>query len=333
MNAKPINSIYTAIAVTSDGTTYRLQNITTSLSLSEGKSELAQKVSISLMNIKVGATLLSKILVKGVRLFVYANSGEGEKEVFRGVIWEDGFVSDVSKDINLVAYDHLIYTQKSKGCMYFSSGKSSESITREISNEWGLSLKYNYESITHPKTPLNNMPISDMYIETLDAVKKQTGVKYVIRSIQDVVHINAYGSNTDVYTFEQKKNVVSVSGTSTLDGMVTKVIITGKEDDDERVPIEATLKGSNIDQYGTLQEIITRNEGTTLADAKKEAEELLKEKGEPIETYSVSAPDVPWVHKGDLIKLITEELSGDFYVQGITHDAATKTMEMEVERK
>ena len=333
MKAKAINSIYSAIAVKSDGTTYPLPEVTTSLSLTEGKNELAQKVSISLMNIKVEGTKLSKILVAGVRLFVYANDGSKKDEVFRGVIWEDGFISDASKDINLIAYDHLIYPQKSKDCKYFSAGKSTKSIAKGICDDWGLSLQYNYESITHPKTPLNNMGIADMFIEVFDAVKDKTGAKYVIRSIKDVMHVNAFGSNSTIYKFEQGKGVISVSGSTTYEGMITKVKIVGKEDDNERVPVEATIKGSNCDECGTIQDIITRTEGTTLADAKKEANELLKEKGKPVETYKTTLPDIPWVHKGDLIQLDTEDLAGYFYVLSVTHDAGNKTMDLEVEPK
>ena len=334
MEASKVNPVYTVIAVDKSGTKYKLTNVTTDLQLSENDGELAQKCTVSFINeTKIGSKYLSDIVVPGIKLYIYADTGNGKQEVFRGIIWEKTYESTVEKKASYTAYDHLIYLQNSKGCEYFKSGKSTKSIVSAICKEWGLKLKYEYDTITHPKLPLNNMAISDMFIEVLEAVRKKKGKRYVIRSSKDVIYVKKCGSNSDIYTFKSKKGAISTKSNLTMDGMVTKVIITGKEDKNDRVPIEATVKGSNISKYGTLQEIVNKDEGTTLAQAKSEAKQILKEKGKLTETHSIETPDIPWVKKGDLIKISAGDLKGSYYVNSITHDCLYKTMSMEVQPK
>ena len=112
--------------------------------------------------------------------------------------------------------------------------------------------------------------------------------------------------------------------------MVTKVLVFGKSEEDQRPPLLETVDGDL--QYGTLQEIITKDSNKTLDDAKKEAQNILKEKGKPEETITVSTVDVPVLRKGDKIKLVAGNLSGYFMIEGIHHDGMAKTMEMELER-
>ena len=69
-----------------------------------------------------------------------------------------------------------------------------------------------------------------------------------------------------------------------------------------------------------------------LTPIEKEAKNILKEKGKPEETITVSTIDVPMVRKGDKIKLVAGNLAGYFIVEGVTHNGFEKTMEMELER-
>ena len=329
MTASENYPIYTAIAVASDGTKYTLTKATTDLTLDESDGTLAQKVSLFVRNVKVGSSYLSSLLKAKMRIYVYANDGKKKDEVFRGFIWDITKNEAIEKEIKILAYDHLIYLQQSKDCLYFSAGKYTESIVKSICNKWGVNCSYEYIQIKHPKLPLNNNYISDMLIEVLDAAKKQKGTKYVIRSVKDVTKILKQGSNATVYHFQKKKSVISTKSTTSLEGLVTKVVIYGNQDDNERRTVKATVNGST-DTYGTLQDVVTMSGNTTLAEAKEEANEIIKEKGKPEETHELKTIDIPWVHKGDLIKVTTENLKGNYLVKSITHDAMNKTMSMEV---
>lgn len=51
-----------------------------------------------------------------------------------------------------------------------------------------------------------------------------------------------------------------------------------------------------------------------------------------LNNQAVSAPDVPQIRKGDKIKVAAGNLSGFFYVKGVSHSATERTMEMELKR-
>ncbi len=322
---------YYAVAVDSNGTQYKLSKITTDLSIDEQKNGIADKAQLSCFNVKIETGSLYEYINVGMRLFIFVNDGSEDKEIFRGVIWSKKFKDDAEKEVSYVAYTNLIYLQKSKDCVYYSSGKTTESIIKNICSRWSVSCTYEYESITHPKTPLNNKLISDMIVEILDKAKEQKGTKYVIRSEKDIMLIKKYGSNNDIYCFSSKKAVMNVNIEDSMDDLVTQVIIVGKKDDNDRAPIEATVKGNNIKQYGTLQTIVERQDGTTLSEAKTEANTILKEKGKISKTYSLTAIDVPFVHKGDIISADTSKMTGYYYVTAVSHDAVKNTMQIEAE--
>ena len=153
--------------------------------------------------------------------------------------------------------------------------------------------------------------------------------KYVMFFEKDILIIRKKGSNTDIYYFHGK-NVESTTDRLTLQGLITKVLVYGKSEEDKRPPLLKTIDG-NL-EYGVLQEIITKDSNKTLDDAEKEAQNKLKENGKPEETITVSTVDVPMMRKGDKIKLVAGNLSGYFIVEGVTHNGFDKTMEMELER-
>lgn len=331
MTASVSYPIYTAEAVALDGTKYELKNATLDLTIDENEKELADKVTISLANTSLGTNLLSAFLSLKMRIFVYANDGSKNEEVFRGYLWEVTSSVGTENELKIVAYTNLIYLQKSKDCMYFSAGKTTDTVLKTICNKWGIELSYEYDTIEHPKLPLNNKYIADMVIEPLDAVKKQKGSKYIIRSKKDAMQIRKTGTNTETYTFESKKSILSTKSEVSLDGLITRVVIYGNEDDDEKREVEATVDG-DTEKYGTLQDVVLISGDATLAEAETEANEILKEKGEPEKKHTVELPDVPWVHKGDYIYIYALNLSGKFLVNSVSHEAKNKTMSAEVEK-
>lgn len=331
MKASAIFPKYTVIAVDAKGTEYRLKNVTTDLTIDEPQNGIAVKVQFSCANVKVETGYLFDYLKIGMLLFVYADDGNKNAIVMRGILWGRKKKANNEREISITGYTKPIYLQKSKGCYFFSAGKKTDAILKSICKDWGISCIYEYDSISHPKLPLNNKAISDMFIEVLNEVKKQKGSRYVIRSEDDDVQIKKCGSNSEIYHFISKKSLSNLTIEESLDDVVTKVIVVGKEDDNERVPVEATVTGKNIKQYGTLQDIVQREEGTSLATAKAEANEIIEEKGTVKPLYSFSVIDVPWVHKGDMIKITAPDVKGDFYVLSVSHNAKSRMMDLDVE--
>ena len=112
------------------------------------------------------------------------------------------------------------------------------------------------------------------------------------------------------------------------------MVILGKADDNDRRPVEATVSG-NTSEYGTLQKLIDRDENTSLADAKKEANSIIKENGEPKWEFELKASDVPWVRKGDKVHVDIEgAMSGYLIVSDVSRAISnmSKTMTLTMEK-
>lgn len=316
------------VSVIAGGKKYNITPAIESINIADPKNQIAKYVTIQLMNTKVGDTWLTGLLSVANRVFLHANDGNKKDETFRGFLWENAYKSSMTdRTFQLKSYDNLIYFQKSDHSAYFSSGKSTKDVCTSLCNDWGVKLEYTYESITHAKLPLRGNLSDILTADVLDLVKDRTGKKYVILSEKDVVQIKPTGTNTTIYHFVAGQNAIQTSSVQTMEGMKTKVIILGKEDKDERVPVEATVSG-NTDQYGTIQETISRAENTSLADAKKEAQSILDEKGKPKEEFELRATDIPWIRKGDKVYVDAGDLSGYYIVTGIDRTITAKKREM-----
>lgn len=323
---KPEYTVY----IVAGTTKYDITPAIESIDISDRGKQMANCVTIQLINQKVGDKWLSSLLGVRNRVYVYANDGSQKGETFRGYVWDFGYkASNSDRTIQLKCYDNLIYFQESDHSAYFSSGKSTKAVCTSLCDDWGVELEYSYESITHSKLPLRGN-LSDIFTaDILDLVKDKTGKKYVILSEKDVMKIKGVGTNSTIYHFIKGKNVVQTSSVCTMDGMTTKVIILGKADDDERHPIEATVSGDTA-KYGTLQKTINRDENTSLADAKEEAQSIIDKEGKPKWEYELRTTDIPWIRKGDKVYVDTDDISGYYIVTAIDRTITLKKRDMDL---
>ena len=327
MEASQLNPIYT-VYIVSGGVKYNVTPALTDINTSSKKQQMAQSVTIQLTNVKAGNRWLTDILNVRDRVFVYANDGTREDEVFRGYIWTRSYKSSIStRDIQLKCYTNLIYFQESEESAFYASGQSTKAVCQSLCDNWGIKLQYSYDSITHAKLVLRGN-LADIFTDDiLNMVKERTGKKYVILSEKDIVCIKPVGSNKTIYHFLSGNNTTQTYSECTMDGMVTKVVIVGKADDEEREPIEATVSG-NTSQYGTLQKIIDRDENTTLADAKTEAQSIIDENGSPKYEDEIKTIDIPWVQLGDKVYVEAGDIKGYRIVTGIDRSINIKHKEM-----
>lgn len=327
------NPEYTVYAVAS-GVKYDLTPITEAITITDQKKQMAKSVVLELANIKLGDTWMSSILMPRDRIFIYADDGEQKEEVFRGFVWTRKYQSSLSGyNLRLLCYDNLIYWQESQDHLFFADGKSTKDILSTICESWGITMSYEYESITHSKLALRGTLSDIITSDILDLVKDRTGKKYVILSEKDQVIIRSYGSNSVIYEAKAGNNTTKTTSEYTMDDMTTKVIIYGKADDDDRQPVEATLSG-NTEKYGTLQKIINRSTNTSLADAKKEAQSMLGEDGTPKWEYTVELVDIPWIRKGDKVKVAAGDIVDTLIAVSIDRDISNKgkTMTLTLEK-
>lgn len=316
---------YSVKAFFSSGEVMDLTGLCTSLTWGEEKNSIAQKAEIKLANIKIDKGYISDLIELCTQIVIFVN----EEEYFKGIVWDWSYTSALEKELSFTAYDKMIYLTQSKGNTYYSSGKSTQFLVEDICSQWGITIQYEWESWTHGKTPLKDMEISRQLTTILDEAQTKLDSKYVMLFEKDTLIIRKKGSNADIYYFHGK-NVESTTNRLTLQGLVTKVLVYGKSEEDKRPPLLKTVDG-DLD-YGVLQEIVTKDSNKTLEDAEKEAQNILKEKGKPEENISISTIDVPMMRKGDKVKVFAGNLSGYFIVEGITHNGFEKTMELELER-
>lgn len=327
MGASLNNPIY-EVYIINGNTKYNLTPAVTELDMNDVEKQLSQSVSITVANVKVKGKTLNSILKVRQRVFIYANDGAKKDEVFRGWIWTRYLQATTdSEEIQLKCYDNLIYLQESEDSLYFASGKKTQDVMNTICKKWGISLNYTYSSITHSKLVLRGT-LSDLFMsDILDLVRDKTGKRYVITSAKDVMYVKEQGTNTKIYDIKAGNNASGTRAEQTMDGMVTKVVILGKADDNDKKPVMATVTG-DTSTYGTLQKLQDKKEDTSLADAKTEAQNTVKWKGIPSWEYEVKSVDIPWIRKGDLVNVKASGLNGQFIVSGIDRNISNRSKEM-----
>lgn len=331
-NPSLIYPAYNVIIVTKEGVKFEIPMALMDITISEPEKEIASKASISIVNAALpsGARLTGNIN-EGDKVFIYCNTGDGTKEVFRGTIWVDRYSSQLEKKISLTVYDPLIYLQNSKDVRFYPKGKASKAIVDDICTSWGIPYDYQYRNCTHEMLLFRGNYLSDIIIEVLNDCKKQTGEKYVVRSDAGKAFFLKRGTNSTVYYFGANENVIQTASESSMEKLITKVIVVTNEDKKKKPAVEATVQGDTA-TYGTLQDVVSRTKTTTLANAKKEADQILKDNGKPSKTYELTAVNIPWLHKGDKVKVEAGDLVGDFFVKSVVHNVSECTMNMEVER-
>lgn len=327
MAASKVSPVYT-VYVVSGGAKYNLSPAFISVDMSEKEQQMAQSVTVQLMNVQVGGKPLSDLIQVRDRVYLHANDGEKNEEVFRGFVWTKTHKATLTeRSFQIKCYDNLIYFQESEESAFFASGKSTKDVCGTLCSNWGVKLQYSYDSITHAKLVLRGKLADIFTSDILDLVKDRTSKKYVMLSIKDTVHIRSVGTNSTIYKFIGQTNVIRLVSECTMDGMTTKVIIVGKADDDEREPIEATVTG-NTGTYGTLQKIIDRDENTSLADAKKEAQSIIDKDGTPKWEYELKTIDIPWIRLGDKVYVDAGGFKGYLIVIGVDRSIDNKHKEM-----
>lgn len=231
----------------------------------------------------------------------------------------------------VTAYDCLFDMQKSQDNVYYASGKKTETILKDIMKNWGVSVSsYKGPNVKHSKVVYKNKSLADIVLGILDEAKKKGGGTGYVRSVNGKVEFVMAGSNKDIFCLDNSNSVTSSYKISTVD-MVTRVKIVTSSGKSDKVKVDATENGKT--EYGIRQKIITRSKSEKLADAKKEAKEILAEDGKPKQTRKIQAPDVPCIRKGDLVKVSASANSGDYIVKSIQHNADKQIMTLQIETK
>ncbi|GAW28968.1 hypothetical protein, partial [Carboxydocella sp. ULO1] len=148
-------------------------------------------------------------------------------------------------------------------------------------------------------------------------------------SKQGKIDVIRPGQNTPVYCFTSDTNVNSINDHWDIEDLVTRVKVIGAENKEGRAPVVVKIDGKT--EFGVLQEVIYRSQYDSLSAAKSAAQDILKERGQPKKQRKITAPDLPFLRKGDKVKIVAGTLNGYYIVSSVSHDATNRTMVMEVE--
>ena len=298
----------------------------------ENEGELAQRVSLSLANVMHNGQYIASIAKPNCYIIVTADAGSASGEVARGKIVEWSTTrSGTAEGVDVSGYDELYDLQASQDNRYISAGVSTQTAITSIFNDWGVPIeRYEGPTNANAKTTFKNEYLSDIVLELLETAKKHGARDCIIRASKGKVSIIPKASNTTVYCFEEDKNIETTKYKISTGDMVTVVKVVATEDDDDRQAVEAIINGKT--EYGRRQKIYVRDDDDTLETATAAAKEILAEEGEPAETITLKAPDIPFIRKGDKIKLTTRVYSGYALVTSIQHNASNRSMSLGVEK-
>jgi len=322
---------YSLILLRPDGQRIDLQPFLRSLSWEENDGELAVRLEAEFHNQQLpDGKWLHQLIPLGGQVFLYADWGNGQQEIFRGTVFAWDYQTDPLGHFTITAYDQLIYLMKSKDDRFYKAGQTAKAIIEDIAKAWGIPLG----TVEGPDTALAKQvfrgdTLGDMIYSVLDQAKKRGAGKWIVRSKQGKINVIRPGQNSLVYRFAHDENVDSIQDRQDIEELVTRVKIIGAEDKEGKAPVVAQLDGRT--EFGTLQEVVYQRQFDNAAAAKAAAQDILKERGQPRQIRKVTAPDLPFLRRGDKVKVEAGTLIGYYIVSSVIHDAANRIMVMEVE--
>lgn len=322
---------YDLVLVTSQGQQVPLNSVLRNLAWEEYKAELAVRLEAELQNIQLsGSKWLHQAADLGGQVLLFSDWGTGRQEIFRGTVFSWDYRTDPLGHFTITAYDQLIYLTKSKDDRYYKAGTTAKAIIQDIARAWGIPLgDVQGPDAALAKQVFRGETLADIISSVLNQAKKLGAGKWLVRSRQGKIDVIRPGQNNPVYSFAADTNVSSVEDHQDIEELVTRVKIVGAEDKEGRAPVEAKLDGKT--EFGILQEVVYQRQYDNLAAAKSAAQDILKERGQPRKRRRVQAPDLPFLRRGDKVKVVAGTLNGYYIVSSVAHETTNRTMALEVE--
>lgn len=328
MSELSLNDVEYSLILYAGKTKYVLTDIAKDLGWDEGDSEMSTRITFALKEEKTKYGYPSKLLKLGRKCIVRAKCGSTDEEVARGKIvnWQRK-VSSGEKLITIKCYGPMI-AFKSQVHLFFEAGMTTKAIFKALCKECSVKIgTYKGPNKKHGKTCYKSKSVTNAVTELFDDAKKHGSSKYVVTERKDKVVVLPYGYNSSAWQFTNE-HIISADHTRSTEKIVTRVRVIGQSDKEGRAPVEATLNGKT--KYGIRQKLVTRSKDDDLSKAKSSAQDILDEEGDVDVNISITAVDVPFLHKGERIHVAFGTMNGNYYVSGVSHDASTRQMTMKL---
>jgi hypothetical protein len=301
------------------------------LSYEEPAGELSMRVQAIAANTTFGGRLLHEVVPLGTPLLLFADWGEGWKEIWRGTVSNWNKTDRGTDTLTLAGYDMLSYLIGSEDDRYYPAGTTGRTVIEDLANAWQMPLgTVEGPNLALAKMVFRGRALSDIIAEVLETTKKRGGGKWLFRAFGGKIDVVRAGQNPVVYHFGPETNLQQVQDQQDIEpgNFITRVRIVGATDGDDPRPVVETVDGHT--EFGILQKIVNQEQYDTPAAARAAGEDLIRDQGEPRKRRSLVAPDLPFLRKGDRVHIVAGTLNGYCLVDGIQHDADNRTMTMEV---
>lgn len=295
----------------------------------ENEGELALRASLNLANVLYKGTWMSSIAKPNCYVIVRSFTGSIEEEVARIKIteWKLNKTGN-SNDLSVGGYDELFDLQASQESRYVREGMTTKSVVTSIFNDWGVPVeKYDGPDENTVKLTFKNEYLSDIVLSLLESARLHGSKDYIIRASKGKISIIPKGSNETIYCFEEGLNLELSNYEIDTSDVVTVVKVVAKNG---QIDTLSVVEGNT--EYGRRQKIYVRGDDESVATATTAAKGILKEEGNPAESMTVTAPDVPMIRKGDKVKVSMSTYNGFAIVKSIQHNASNRSMSMELEK-
>ena len=323
------NLKYRITLVRETGEKLLLNDITTDLQWGDYDKEIAARGSLTVANIVYNGEPMTSIIKMNTKFIIEVDWGQGFDEVFRGSTFRKTYNRQNVKAIQLMLYDDIYYLQRSKEQRYITDGTACNTAIDAILSSWGVPNVNNAPTNAMLKRMFRSDTIADEIYSLLDEAHSKGSEDYNVRSIKGSVIIDENGINAEIPVIDIT-NTEGVQDEQNIENIVTRVrIMLNITKDEEASPQQAVLE-NNI-QFGTFQDIQYMQSTGSLEDAKATAQATL-DANSVVHQYIMipSVVDVPWLRRGDIVKVVTDAITGYYNVLTVQHNASRRTMNLEV---
>lgn len=317
---------YYAVAVGDNGKQTDITDYVNSLAWSESKGELSMKSQFTARNDKTESGYLSEIIKPGSLFLIIVTTGKETKEVARGrvEVWNP-VTENETVELTCTCYDDLYPFQKSQDNYIVKNNTRAYKALSKFFQIWKIPRGfYDGPSIKLKKMVFQQKYLGDIITQILNQAYELGDEKYFMRAADGVIDILPYFDNIDIYFFNND-NATKIDEKQSTENLVTRVKIMDKANK----KMKANVDG--LTEFGIRQIISPMQEGQSLKTAKKLAERVIAERGVIERSIKISSNDLPFLRKGDVVYVDIGTSVGYFDVTGVTHQADSYTMTMNLE--
>ncbi len=317
---------YYAVAVGDNGKQTDITDYVNSLAWSESKGELSMKSQFTARNDKTESGYLSEIIKPGSLFLIIVTTGKETKEVARGrvEVWNP-VTENETVELTCTCYDDLYPFQKSQDNYIVKNNTRAYKALSKFFQIWKIPRGfYDGPSIKLKKMVFQQKYLGDIITQILNQAYELGDEKYFMRAADGVIDILPYFDNIDIYFFNND-NATKIDEKQSTENLVTRVKIMDKANK----KMKANVDG--LTEFGIRQIISPMQEGQSLKTAKKLAERVIAERGVIERSIKLSSNDLPFLRKGDVVYVDIGTSVGYFDVTGVTHQADSYTMTMNLE--